>query len=112
MLRSDVGQPRFGRLLIIACSVLILTACATSRSDPLEVRLAAMSDADLVSYYEGINERIKAIQAGTRADDRQRTVLQQDHLARMPYITGGEAWRLEQKRTKVHKEMEQRGLHP
>ena len=71
-----------------------------------------MSDAELVSYYQGINDRIKEIQAGTREDAHQSTVRQDDHLARMPYIAGGEAWSLEQKRTKVHKEMDRRGLHP
>jgi hypothetical protein len=39
-------------------------------------------------------------------------VRQDDHLARMPYIAGGEAWNLEQKQTKVYKEMMRRGLQP
>ena len=110
MVRIDVWREPFGRSLMLACIALILVGCATSRSDPFEERLAAMSDAQLVSYYQGINDRIKEIQAGTREDDHQRTVRQDDQLAKMPYIAGGEAWRLEQQQAKVRKEMTRRGL--
>ena len=112
MVRIDIGRKPLGLFLILACIALVLAGCATSRSEPFEERLAAMSDAELVSYYQGINDRIKEIQAGTREDDHQSTVRQDDHLARMPYIAGGDAWRLEQKQAKVRKEMTRRGLQP
>lgn len=112
MVKIDVWRDRLGLFLTLACTTFILAGCATGQGEPFEERLAAMSDAQLVSYYGGINDRIKEIQAGTRADDQRRAVRQDDHLARMPYIAGGEAWNLEQKQTKVYKEMMRRGLQP
>lgn len=99
-------------LLAAGLAIAVFTGCATTDSDPLANRLAAMSDQDLISYYHGINDRIKAIQEGTREADRQGTVKEQDQLAKMPYIIGGEAWELERKRKRVQCELNRRNLKP
>jgi hypothetical protein len=103
------------RLIIIMVFMLGIVAvigCATTASDPMAARLAAMSDEELISYYHGINDRLKEIQQGTRDADRQGTVTEQDQLAKMPYIIGGEAWELEQKRERVSRELNRRNLQP
>lgn len=90
----------------------VFISCATTDRDPLATRLAAMSDEDLISYYYGINDRLREIQEGTREADRQGTVMVQDQLAKMPYIIGGEAWELEQKRERIKHELDRRNLRP
>ena len=90
----------------------MLSGCATTQTDPLEARLAAMSDEELANYYHGINDRLKEIQAGTRQADRQGTVFQDDHIAKMPYIIGGEAYQLEQRRIKVSNALARRKITP
>lgn len=108
------GRLSFLLVLLLAtiCCAWLFDGCATTSPDPFEARLEAMSDDELVSYYRGINDRLKEIQAGTREADRQGTVLQNDHIAQMPYITGGEAYQLEQKRMKVSKAIARRKITP
>ena len=89
-----------------------LAGCATSTPEPLDERVAAMSDLQLISYYHGINDRLKDIQARTRETDRQGTILEKDHLARMPYVMGGEAWKLERQQERAHQELIRRNLTP
>lgn len=98
-------------LILLGLAIPAFTGCA-STPDNTDARLADMSDADLISYYHGINDRIKAIQQATREDDRQGTVLEQDPLAKMPYIIGGEAWELERKRERIRRELDRRNLRP
>ena len=87
------------------------TGCA-STPDKTDGRLAAMSDAELISYYHGVNDRLRAIQQAAREDDRQGTIIEQDQLAKMPYIIGGEAWELERKRERIKRELDRRNLKP
>jgi hypothetical protein len=107
---------RLFRFLIIAlalgCWASIYAGCATTSGVTMETRLAAMSDEDLLSYYHGINDRLKEIQTGTREADRQGTILQEDQLSKMPYIIGGEAWELEQKSKRARRELARRHLKP
>jgi hypothetical protein len=101
-------------LLIISFGLVlpVFIGCATTDSDPMTARLATMSDEDLISYYHGINDRLKEIQRGTRDEDRQGTVTEEDPLARMPFIFGGQAWELEQKRERISRELNRRNLTP
>ena len=98
-------------LLVSGFAVLVFTGCAGT-PDRTDTRLATMSDAELISYYHGISDRLKAIQQGTREDDRQGTVVEQDQLAKVPYIIGGEAWELERKRDRIKRELDRRHLNP
>jgi hypothetical protein len=99
-------------LAAIALALPMVTGCATTKPDPFETQLAAMSDAELISYYHGINDRLKEIQSGTREADRQGIIRQDDQIAKMPYIIGGEAWELARKRGKVRKMLDQRHISP
>lgn len=111
-MKKGKAAKRSVRLLALAWAASIILGCATTAQDSLEVRLAAMPDKRLISYYHGINDRLKDIQAETRETDRQGPILEEDYLARMPYVVGGEAWELEQKREKASREMIRRGLMP
>jgi len=99
-------------LLTIGLLSLMLAGCATSSPDPFESRLASMNDEELIAYSQGINERLKEIQSGTREDDRTGIVRQDEPLAQQTYFFGGEAWDLETKRAKARKELNRRGLSP
>ena len=107
---------RLFRTLILAlalgCWASMYIGCATTSDKTMETRLAAMSDEDLLSYYHGINDRLKDIQTGTRDTDRQGTILQEDQVSKIPYILGGEAWELEQKRKRARRELARRNLKP
>lgn len=99
-------------LVTVGFVVSIFIACATPSKTTMETRLAAMSDDDLISYYHGINDRLKAIQDRMRETDRQGTILEQDQLSKMPFIIGGEVWELEQRRECVRRELVRRKLAP
>lgn len=99
-------------MIAIAVVLSAFSGCATMSEETLPARLSAMSDDELVSYYQGINDRLKAIQQGTREADSQGTVLAQDELAKIPYLIGGEAWELEQTRKQVGRELVHRHLTP
>lgn len=71
-----------------------------------------MTDDERVSYYRGINDWLKEIQAGTREADHRGTVFQDDHIAKMPYVIGGEAYDLERKLKKVSQALSRRKLTP
>ncbi len=100
------------RVLALGLILSLFMGCATTSEETLQKRLKTMSDENLVSYYHGINDRLKVIQEGTREADRQGTVTEQDPLAMMPYIIGGEAWELERKRDLIRHELNCRNLKP
>ena len=91
-------------------AMVLLAGCAASSDNPLERRLAEMSDAELVNYHKGLNDRLKDMQAKTVEEDRQGMISQEEPVAQMPYILGGEGWQLEQKLKKVRKEMARRNI--
>lgn len=99
-------------IVVFGFTIMAFIGCATTDSDPMATRLATMSDDDLISYYHGVNDRLKEIQEGTREADRQGTVMEQDQLAKMPYIIGGEAWEMEKKRERIRRELNRRNLTP
>ena len=101
-----------GLILVLSLTILGFIGCATPSGETLDARLVAMSDEELISYYHGVNDRLKEIQEGMRDADRQGTVMEQDPLAKMPYIIGGEAWELEQKRKRIRCELNRRNLKP
>ena len=98
--------------LALGAFALIYPGCASTPDGKMETRLAAMSDNDLLSYYHGINDRLKEIQTGTREADRQGTIKEADQLSKMPYLVGGEAWELENKREMALRELTRRRLKP
>lgn len=99
-------------ILIVGIGAIVFTGCAATPQDPLATRLASMSDAELLAYYQGTNDRLKAIQAGTRRAEDQGTITAEDHMAKMPFIIGGEAWELEQRRERIRRELTRRNLTP
>lgn len=112
-----VDGPDFIRFSVLFLGLLsglfiagLLAGCATSHDDTMARRLARMSDDELVSYHEGLNERLKEMQSETVEADHQGTVQLEDPIAITPYIIGGEGWSLEQKLKKVRKELTRRGV--
>ena len=96
--------------LLIGCCVVALTACAANPQASFDTHLAGMSDEALFNYYQGLNDRIKDIQAGTKEAETQGILLSDDHVARMPYVIGCEAWGLEQKAVKIKQELDRRKI--
>jgi hypothetical protein len=98
--------------LAVGAFVSILFGCAATSGETMQTRLAAMSDGDLLSYYHGVTDRLKEIQEGARDAERQGVVPEGDQLSKMPYVIGGEAWALEQKRLCALRELNRRNLKP
>ncbi len=91
-------------------ATVLLVGCATNTDDPMARRLSEMSDGELVDCYKGLSDRLKDVQAKTVEEDRQGMISQEEPVAQMPYILGGEGWQLEQKLKKVRKEMARRNI--
>lgn len=107
------GSVRMSTRLSWVClllAIVLLVGCAGNADDPMARRLAEMSNAELVSYHKGLTERLKDVQGKTVEEDRQGMISQEEPIAQMPYLFGGDGWTVEQKLKKVEKEMRRRNI--
>ncbi|MFH0729543.1 MAG: hypothetical protein V2B19_24785 [Pseudomonadota bacterium] len=75
-----------------------------------------MSDAELVDYYNGIEEKIRTVDTKMQADGRSiGENKKQDsnlNLIPSPFWMGGDGYDLLQQRKRVLKELERRNVSP
>ncbi len=93
-------------------TVLCYSGCASSEQTRLRDRIQSMSDAELLNYYHGINERLKDIDGELQTDDQMDSDNQNDFIRNQTFFVGGEGHGLAQKRKIVMDEMYQRNITP
>lgn len=90
---------------------IMLVGCAHSR-DAFTAKIRKMPDMELVSYYHGLNDRIKGIEnaekLGRRSDETRTSLVN----SQSTFFIGGEGYDLVQKQKMVRKEMGRRNLKP
>jgi hypothetical protein len=97
----------FGGIGLLA---ILVAACAGSSKPSLKERLATMSDADLVAYYQGVDYRLKAV-----GDEVRRETMDNGQEPVTPgfqqtYFLGGDGHRLLEARRVAERELERRKI--
>jgi hypothetical protein len=94
----------------LAALTLALLACATTPKPTLQERLSAMSDEDLVAYYQGVDARLRAVGEGVRRETADHEGTGGFVSFQQTYFVGGDGHRLLQQRTAAEKELLKRGI--
>jgi hypothetical protein len=87
-----------------------LYACASTSKTTLRERLTAMSDEDLVAYYQGVDSRLRAVGEGVRRETADTDETPSSVTFQQTYFLGGEGHRLLQERTAAEKELLRRRI--
>lgn len=90
----------------------LIVGCASSEMTRFKTNMKTMSDAELLSCYYGINERIKDIDNGIDRKDRIAHSRNRDIVSQQTYFIGGEAYGLMQKKKLVLEELRRRNIKP
>jgi len=75
-------------------------------------KLHRMSDSDLLSYYYGINDRIKDIDNRIKMQERADYSEHDHFMSQIPFMIGGRGYSLVQKSKLVLKELNKRNISP
>lgn len=97
-------------LWTIAILAISLAACAASPKPSLKERLAAMSDDELVAYYQGVDYRLKAVGDEVRRDTADAGTSQGTMVPNQTYFLGGEGNRLLRERDAAERELVRRHI--
>jgi hypothetical protein len=94
----------------LVLSALVLHACAGSPKTTLRERLTAMSDADLVAYYQGVDARLRAVGEDVRRQTADTDEAPSSVSFQQTYFIGGEGNRLLKERAAAEKELLRRRI--
>lgn len=93
-------------LLLISVSF----GCAHTH-DSFQTKIRSMSDMNLISYYHGLNDRIKEIENKEKLDRRPDDSETDRVVSQITFFPGGEGFKLVEKQKKVKREIDRRNLH-
>lgn len=93
-------------------SVIFLSGCSSAQADKFRQRIHAMSDAELLSYYEGIGQRSMDLDHQVQRDQQLYPHQPRHNIYPTPFLLGGEGYDLHQKRKMVLEEMRRRHISP
>jgi Tfp pilus assembly protein PilX len=113
MRSASIGNRRFETRLLYAALTLFtlaLIACAGTHKASLRERLTAMTDADLVAFYQGIDARLRVVGEGVRQESAEDDKPESAFFHQQTYFLGGEGQRLLQERTAAEKELLRRRI--
>ena len=97
---------------VLSLLIFLIIGCASSELTRFKKNTKTMSDADLLSCYYGINERIKDIDNHIEGRDRIPHSGNRNIVSRQTYFIGGEAYGLMQKKKLVLEELRRRNIKP
>jgi hypothetical protein len=103
----------FTTAIVCGCLValtLIALSCAGNTKPPLQDRLHAMGDDELIAYYQGIDARLRAVGEGVRQERAASGGWQPSDHFQQTYFFGGEGNRLLQQRQAAQKELLRREI--
>jgi len=89
-----------------------LSGCASKDAVRFRERVPKMSDAQLWTYYRGLNEQMKGISHDMDSREPLYQPDRQHWVNSTPYSPGGEGYRLLEQMRLVEAEMRTRGLLP
>jgi hypothetical protein len=100
------------RRCCLMIALLLFAACAGTPKPTLQERLTAMSDTELVAYYQGIDARLRAVGEGVRREMADTDAGQHATTFQQPYFFGGDGQRLLHQRRLAERELVRRQIPP
>ena len=97
---------------LLFMTALFQAGCASSEMVNLRKSVKTMSDTDLLTYYHGLNERIKYLSKGTKREDHIGHGKNENVISNQTLFVGGEGYGLIQKRKLVLNELNKRNISP
>lgn len=97
--------------LFFLASISCLIGCASSKTVKLQQKIRAMSDGELLSYYHGINDRIKYIGHDVQRDEHTYGIQPSHNIYNTPFSIGGEGYQLYQAKKMTLKELHRRKIN-
>jgi hypothetical protein len=92
--------------------VIMVVSVACVHGDAFERKIRAMSDSDLVSYYQGLNDRIKDIENKQILERSSRETEHERMVSQSTFIISGEGHDLVEKQKAAYREIRRRNLSP
>lgn len=104
----------YSMMIVCLCfmTAFLYYSCASSELVRLRKRCPSMSDADLLNYYYGINERLKDIDNDMEKKEPSSLTEHEHFLNNETFFTGGEGYGLIQKRKVILEELNKRNIYP
>jgi hypothetical protein len=99
-------------LCLLAVSMLHIAGCATPESDKFRNEIQNMSDADLLYYYRGLNERTKDIEHDMQGKEYRYDYDPKHNVYSTPFSVGGEGYRLTEEMRMIKEELKRRNIQP
>ena len=97
---------------LLSLLIFLIIGCASSELTRFKKNTKTMSNAELLSCYYGINERIKDIDSRIEGKDRIAHSRNRDIISHQTYFIGGETYGLMQKEKLVLEELRRRNIKP
>ena len=91
---------------------LLLMHCASTEMERFRANVHRLPDDALLTYYHGLNDRLKDIDNGLKSDMLFHDDVKPDVISQQTFIVGGAGFGLVQKRKIVLKELNRRNLAP
>ena len=93
-------------------TIALLTGCVSKDTIRFQEKVYKMSDAELLTFYRGINERMKDIDHEIDSQDHLYHFDDKHWVYSTPYSPGREGYRLMEQRKMIEAEMRKRNLEP
>ena len=109
------GQSRNIIVLTLGCLVVtmaLLAGCVSKDTIRFQEKVYKMSDAELLTFHRGINERMKDIDHEMSSQDHLYHYDDKHWVYSTPYSPGREGYRLMEQRRMIEAEMKRRNLEP
>ena len=87
--RRIAGVVSLAAAVFLVCAAMFVTGCASSKADEFRHRLGKMSDADLVAYYNGINQRAGDLHHDIRQEEHMNQPHPRHNIYPTPFAIGG-----------------------
>jgi Tfp pilus assembly protein PilX len=97
-------------LMAMAALALTLCTCAGHQKTTLRERLTAMSDEDLIAFYQGIDARLRSVGEGVRRETADKAESRSAVGFQQAYFVGGDGHRLLKQRAAAEKELLRRAI--
>lgn len=99
-------------IILLLFPVYFNSGCAGTAANRFQGKIEKLSDDELLSYYYGINDRIRDIDREIK-NGKQHDLTEHDRVvSQQPFYFGGEGYDLVQKKNLILKELRKRRISP
>ena len=109
------GMTNVSCLLVSLLAVSLFSmGCVNSNKSKFQHKISRMSDAELLCYYHGVNDRLKDLAHDLEMHESAHhlRVTDQHYIYQTPFAAGGEGYHLIRNRNFILEELHERNIHP